>query len=92
MLLDSPLGPQAQSEKDEAETVSAMASLSVDVDQPSSVPDNSDTSRSALKTMFFYSNLESVVPYVFKLITAQMLIFSLCLFTFDLSTMFQSTE
>lgn len=51
MLLDSPLGPQAQSEKDEAETVSAMASLSVDVDQPSSVPDNSDTSRSTEEPM-----------------------------------------
>uniref|UniRef100_I3JGK8 Histone deacetylase n=1 Tax=Oreochromis niloticus TaxID=8128 RepID=I3JGK8_ORENI len=33
-LLDGPLGAQGQSEKDEAETVSAMASLSVDVEQP----------------------------------------------------------
>lgn len=48
MLMDSPLG---QSEKDEAETVSAMASLSVDVEQPSSVPDNSDTSRSTEEPM-----------------------------------------
>uniref|UniRef100_A0A669DFY2 Histone deacetylase n=1 Tax=Oreochromis niloticus TaxID=8128 RepID=A0A669DFY2_ORENI len=38
-LLDGPLGAQGQSEKDEAETVSAMASLSVDVEQPGSVPD-----------------------------------------------------
>lgn len=47
-LLDGPLGAQAQSE-DEAETVSAMASLSVDVEQPSSIPDNTETSRSAVK-------------------------------------------
>uniref|UniRef100_A0A3B4ZVS4 Histone deacetylase n=1 Tax=Stegastes partitus TaxID=144197 RepID=A0A3B4ZVS4_9TELE len=43
-LLDGPLGAQGQSEKDEAETVSAMASLSVDVEQPGSVPDNTETS------------------------------------------------
>uniref|UniRef100_A0AAQ5Y5C1 Histone deacetylase n=1 Tax=Amphiprion ocellaris TaxID=80972 RepID=A0AAQ5Y5C1_AMPOC len=42
-LLDGPLGAQGQSEKDEAETVSAMASLSVDVEQPGSVPDNTET-------------------------------------------------
>ncbi|XP_053195034.1 histone deacetylase 5 isoform X1 [Scomber japonicus] len=50
-LLDSPLGAQGQSEKDEAETVSAMASLSVDVDQPGSVPDNTETSRSTEEPM-----------------------------------------
>ncbi|XP_062295070.1 histone deacetylase 5 isoform X1 [Scomber scombrus] len=50
-LLDSPLGAQGQSEKDEADTVSAMASLSVDVDQPSSVPDNTETSRSTEEPM-----------------------------------------
>uniref|UniRef100_A0A7N6A8I1 Histone deacetylase n=1 Tax=Anabas testudineus TaxID=64144 RepID=A0A7N6A8I1_ANATE len=44
----SPLDAQGQSENDEAETVSAMASLSVDVEQPGSVPDNTETSRSAL--------------------------------------------
>ncbi|KAA8584767.1 hypothetical protein FQN60_003461, partial [Etheostoma spectabile] len=38
-LLESPLGAQGQSEKDEADTVSAMASLSVDVEQPGSDPD-----------------------------------------------------
>uniref|UniRef100_A0A4W6CP45 Histone deacetylase n=1 Tax=Lates calcarifer TaxID=8187 RepID=A0A4W6CP45_LATCA len=47
-LLDGPLGAQGQSEKDEAETVSAMASLSVDVEQPGSVPDNSESSRSGV--------------------------------------------
>uniref|UniRef100_A0A8D0ASR4 Histone deacetylase n=1 Tax=Sander lucioperca TaxID=283035 RepID=A0A8D0ASR4_SANLU len=47
-LLDSPLGAQGQSEKDEADTVSAMASLSVDVEQPGSDPDNTETSRSAV--------------------------------------------
>uniref|UniRef100_A0A665T060 Histone deacetylase n=1 Tax=Echeneis naucrates TaxID=173247 RepID=A0A665T060_ECHNA len=41
-----PLGAKGQSEKDEAETVSAMASLSVDVEPPGSVPDSSETSRS----------------------------------------------
>lgn len=46
--LDAPLGAQGQSEKDEAETVSAMASLSVDVEQPASVPDNPATNRSAM--------------------------------------------
>lgn len=50
-LLDGPLGAQGQSEKDEAETVSAMASLSVDVDQPGSVPDNTETSRSTEEPM-----------------------------------------
>uniref|UniRef100_A0A8C6S8U3 Histone deacetylase n=1 Tax=Neogobius melanostomus TaxID=47308 RepID=A0A8C6S8U3_9GOBI len=43
--------PQGQSERDEAETVSAMASLSVDVEQSSSGADNSDTSRSVLHTV-----------------------------------------
>uniref|UniRef100_A0A3Q3NQI5 Histone deacetylase n=1 Tax=Labrus bergylta TaxID=56723 RepID=A0A3Q3NQI5_9LABR len=42
-LLDSPPEARGQSE-DEAETVSAMASLSVDVDQPSSIPDITETS------------------------------------------------
>ncbi|XP_040918008.1 histone deacetylase 5 isoform X1 [Toxotes jaculatrix] len=50
-LLDGPLGALGQSEKDEAETVSAMASLSVDVEQPGSVPDNSETSRSTEEPM-----------------------------------------
>lgn len=35
-----------QSERDEAETLSAMASLSVDVDQPGSVPENRESNRS----------------------------------------------
>lgn len=48
MQLDS---PQGQSERDEAETVSAMASLSVDVEQSSSVADNSQTSRSTEEPM-----------------------------------------
>uniref|UniRef100_A0A3Q0STS4 Histone deacetylase n=1 Tax=Amphilophus citrinellus TaxID=61819 RepID=A0A3Q0STS4_AMPCI len=52
-LLDGPLGAQGQSEKDEAETVSAMASLSVDVEQPGSVPDNTETSRSAVHSVSF---------------------------------------
>uniref|UniRef100_A0A3Q2P776 Histone deacetylase n=1 Tax=Fundulus heteroclitus TaxID=8078 RepID=A0A3Q2P776_FUNHE len=34
-----------QSERDEAETVSAMASLSVDVEQPASVPETTESSR-----------------------------------------------
>lgn len=46
-LLDGPLGAQGHLEKDEAETVSAMASLSVDVEQPGSVPEDTETSRSA---------------------------------------------
>ncbi|XP_022603700.1 histone deacetylase 5 [Seriola dumerili] len=50
-LLDCPLGAKGQSEKDEADTVSAMASLSVDVEQPGSVPDNSETSRSTEEPM-----------------------------------------
>ncbi|XP_075938921.1 histone deacetylase 5 isoform X4 [Anarhichas minor] len=50
-LLDEPLGAQGQSEKDEAETVSAMASLSVDVEQPRSEPDNAETSRSTEEPM-----------------------------------------
>nr|XP_043906786.1 histone deacetylase 5 isoform X1 [Solea senegalensis] len=50
-LLDGPLSAQGQSEKDEAETVSAMASLSVDVEQPGSVPGSSETSRSAEEPM-----------------------------------------
>ncbi|XP_051245047.1 histone deacetylase 5 isoform X1 [Dicentrarchus labrax] len=49
-LMDGPLGSQGQSE-DEAETVSAMASLSVDVEQPSSVPDNTETNRSTEEPM-----------------------------------------
>uniref|UniRef100_A0A3Q4I616 Histone deacetylase n=1 Tax=Neolamprologus brichardi TaxID=32507 RepID=A0A3Q4I616_NEOBR len=52
-LLDGPLGAQGQSEKDEAETVSAMASLSVDVEQPGSVPDSTETSRSAVHSESF---------------------------------------
>ncbi|XP_026180758.1 histone deacetylase 5 isoform X2 [Mastacembelus armatus] len=47
--LDGPLGAQGQSEKDEAETVSAMASLSVDVEH--SVSDNTETSRSTEEPM-----------------------------------------
>uniref|UniRef100_A0A8D3B4I4 Histone deacetylase n=1 Tax=Scophthalmus maximus TaxID=52904 RepID=A0A8D3B4I4_SCOMX len=47
-LLDDPLGAQGQSEKDEADTVSAMASLSVDVEQPGSIPGDSETSRSVV--------------------------------------------
>uniref|UniRef100_A0AAV2KKR8 Histone deacetylase n=1 Tax=Knipowitschia caucasica TaxID=637954 RepID=A0AAV2KKR8_KNICA len=47
MQLDA---PQGQSERDEAETVSAMASLSVDVES-SSVPDSSHTSRSTEEPM-----------------------------------------
>ncbi|KAM9392525.1 LOW QUALITY PROTEIN: histone deacetylase 5 [Pholidichthys leucotaenia] len=50
-LLDGSLGAQGQSEKDEAETVSAMASLSVDVDQAGSITDNSETSRSTEEPM-----------------------------------------
>ncbi|XP_075309684.1 histone deacetylase 5 isoform X4 [Odontesthes bonariensis] len=51
-LLDGPLGAQGQSEKDEAETVSAMASLSVDVEQPGSVPEDTETrSRSTEEPM-----------------------------------------
>nr|XP_046270166.1 histone deacetylase 5 isoform X2 [Scatophagus argus]XP_046270167.1 histone deacetylase 5 isoform X2 [Scatophagus argus]XP_046270168.1 histone deacetylase 5 isoform X2 [Scatophagus argus] len=49
-LLDSPLGAQGQSE-DEAETVSAMASLSVDVEQQTSVLNNTETSRSIEEPM-----------------------------------------
>uniref|UniRef100_A0A672FYZ0 histone deacetylase n=1 Tax=Salarias fasciatus TaxID=181472 RepID=A0A672FYZ0_SALFA len=41
-----------QSEKDEAETVSAMASLSVDVEQPGSVPEDGET-RSAQRRPSF---------------------------------------
>lgn len=51
-LLDGPLGAKGQSEKDEADTVSAMASLSVDVEQPGSVPEDSETSRSAGQLSF----------------------------------------
>ncbi|KAF7649582.1 hypothetical protein LDENG_00138640, partial [Lucifuga dentata] len=43
-LLDDHLGIQGQSENDEAETVSAMASLTVDADQSGSTPDTSETS------------------------------------------------
>ncbi|KAM4530339.1 histone deacetylase 5 isoform 2-T2 [Odontesthes bonariensis] len=50
-LLDGPLGAQGQSEKDEAETVSAMASLSVDVEQPGSVPEDTETRRSTEEPM-----------------------------------------
>ncbi|XP_061829750.1 histone deacetylase 5 isoform X2 [Nerophis lumbriciformis] len=51
-LLDSPLGAQGQSEKDEADTVSAMASLSVDVEQSSSAADIADgSSRSTEEPM-----------------------------------------
>lgn len=45
-LLDGPKGAQGQSE-DEAETVSAMASLTVDVEQQASVLNNTETGRSA---------------------------------------------
>lgn len=55
----SPLAgsPEAlgQSEREEAETVSAMASLSVDVDQPVSVPENSESSRLVVSvTIIFF--------------------------------------
>ncbi|XP_069033746.1 histone deacetylase 5 isoform X2 [Embiotoca jacksoni] len=50
-LLDGPSGAQGQSEEDEADTVSAMASLSVDVEQPSSIPDDTETSRSTEEPM-----------------------------------------
>ncbi|KAK5856841.1 hypothetical protein PBY51_008409 [Eleginops maclovinus] len=50
-LLDGPLGAQGQSEKDEAETLSAMASLSVDVEPPGSEPDQSEPSRSTEEPM-----------------------------------------
>ncbi|XP_074551893.1 histone deacetylase 5 isoform X2 [Halichoeres trimaculatus] len=49
-LLDSTPDARGQSE-DEAETVSAMASLSVDVEQPTSAPDNQETSRSTEEPM-----------------------------------------
>ncbi|XP_030262978.1 histone deacetylase 5 isoform X1 [Sparus aurata] len=49
-LLDGPLAAKGQSE-DEAETVSAMASLSVDVEQPATIPDNTETSRSTEEPM-----------------------------------------
>ncbi|XP_041633678.1 histone deacetylase 5 isoform X2 [Cheilinus undulatus] len=49
-LLDGPPEVRGQSE-DEAETVSAMASLSVDVEQTSSVPDDTETSRSTEEPM-----------------------------------------
>lgn len=45
-LLDGPTGAQGQSE-DEAETVSAMASLTVDVEQQASILNNTETGRSA---------------------------------------------
>ncbi|XP_077590197.1 histone deacetylase 5 isoform X2 [Stigmatopora nigra] len=48
--LDSPLGGRVQSEKDEADTVSAMASLSVDVEQSSSTTDIAEASRSVGST------------------------------------------
>ncbi|XP_038163788.1 histone deacetylase 5 isoform X1 [Cyprinodon tularosa] len=50
LLAGSP-GAQGQSERDEAETVSAMASLSVDVEQPCSVPESKETSRSTEEPM-----------------------------------------
>uniref|UniRef100_A0A3Q4BNQ0 Histone deacetylase n=1 Tax=Mola mola TaxID=94237 RepID=A0A3Q4BNQ0_MOLML len=49
-LSDGPKGAQGQSE-DEAETVSAMASLSVDVEQQASALNNSETSRSTEEPM-----------------------------------------
>ncbi|CAJ1075646.1 histone deacetylase 5 isoform X2 [Xyrichtys novacula] len=49
-LLDDLPEARGQSE-DEAETVSAMASLSVDVEQPSSAADNTETSRSTEEPM-----------------------------------------
>jgi len=48
-LLDDPISAQGQSEKEEAETVSAMASLSVDVEPPGADPDDTETSRSAVR-------------------------------------------
>uniref|UniRef100_UPI003AB01714 histone deacetylase 5 n=1 Tax=Centroberyx gerrardi TaxID=166262 RepID=UPI003AB01714 len=50
-LLDSPLAAQGQSEKEEAETVSAMASLTVDVQQPCSASVATETSRSTEEPM-----------------------------------------
>uniref|UniRef100_A0A1A8BX59 Histone deacetylase n=1 Tax=Nothobranchius kadleci TaxID=1051664 RepID=A0A1A8BX59_NOTKA len=50
VLMETPAGTQGQSEKDEAETVSAMASLSVDVEQPGSA-EHTETSRSAEEPM-----------------------------------------
>uniref|UniRef100_A0A3Q3G9M7 Histone deacetylase n=1 Tax=Kryptolebias marmoratus TaxID=37003 RepID=A0A3Q3G9M7_KRYMA len=50
-LLAGPLGAPGQSEKDEAETVSAMASLSVDVDQPGSAAENTESCRSTEEPM-----------------------------------------
>uniref|UniRef100_A0A096LZC9 Histone deacetylase n=1 Tax=Poecilia formosa TaxID=48698 RepID=A0A096LZC9_POEFO len=49
LLAGSPVAP-GQSERDEAETLSAMASLSVDVDQPGSVPENREFNRSEKET------------------------------------------
>nr|XP_057904257.1 histone deacetylase 5 isoform X1 [Doryrhamphus excisus] len=50
-LLDSPLGAHGQSEEDEADTVSAMASLSVDVEQSGSAANITDGSRSTEEPM-----------------------------------------
>ncbi|XP_061555911.1 histone deacetylase 5 isoform X2 [Phycodurus eques] len=50
-LQDGPLGAQRQSEKDEADTVSAMASLSVDVAQSGSTANVNDASRSTEEPM-----------------------------------------
>ncbi|XP_028310241.1 histone deacetylase 5 isoform X1 [Gouania willdenowi] len=50
-LADGMLEAQGQSEKDEADTVSAMASLSVDVEQPASVPEEAGTNRSTEEPM-----------------------------------------
>ncbi|XP_054615130.1 histone deacetylase 5 isoform X2 [Dunckerocampus dactyliophorus] len=50
-LLDNPLGAHGQSEEDEADTVSAMASLSVDVEQSGSAANITDGSRSTEEPM-----------------------------------------
>ncbi|XP_029015184.1 histone deacetylase 5 isoform X4 [Betta splendens] len=50
-ILNPLLAAQGQSEKDEAETLSAMASLSVDVEPLDSVPDNAGTNRSTEEPM-----------------------------------------
>ncbi|KAF3847049.1 hypothetical protein F7725_004127 [Dissostichus mawsoni] len=50
-LLDGSLGALGQSEKEEAETVIAMASLSVDVEPPVSELDQSEPSRSTEEPM-----------------------------------------
>uniref|UniRef100_A0A3Q2XTD9 Histone deacetylase n=1 Tax=Hippocampus comes TaxID=109280 RepID=A0A3Q2XTD9_HIPCM len=51
-LLDGPPAAQVQSEKDEADTVSAMASLSVDVQQSGSAANIADAGRSVQSRRF----------------------------------------